>query len=133
LGCKTAQLIEGTFMTWWEIWKERNQRIFEQKLVSALQVSVFAIDQVRLWDQAFAQETEDWSDCCLQFCCDCDSDFRMDTPHSILSLPSGFPCSAVVSLMRSHCSALLLGLLCPSLCFLVSRLLSDCVQASAQG
>jgi hypothetical protein len=33
-------------MTWWEIWKERNQRIFEQKLVSALQVSVFAIDQV---------------------------------------------------------------------------------------
>jgi hypothetical protein len=47
------------FMTWWEIWNERNRRIFDLKLTSATQVSAFAIDRVRMWDQAFARDPED--------------------------------------------------------------------------
>jgi hypothetical protein len=47
------------FMTWWEIWKESNCRIFEQKCDFVVHVSNLAIDQVGMWDQAFVQIPED--------------------------------------------------------------------------
>jgi hypothetical protein len=47
------------FLTWEEIWKERNRRVFVQKCASAVHVSNLAIDQVGLWDKAFCQIPED--------------------------------------------------------------------------
>jgi hypothetical protein len=44
------------FTSWWQIWKERNRRIFDHKEASVLQVSSFIQEAIQIQGMAWSRD-----------------------------------------------------------------------------